>query len=596
MLSSNDPSLSINSIQAEIQKLLASEAVLQVAEEKGMEFDELKTLQVKIKVDDQPAFSPGDLATLAITIIILNPLGNAVKEATIEIWKEIVFPRLKSWAEAHSWSLESASDLDFHIKGDETMLGTKLSVLDPSLGKVISSIKTTNVTGVDQAVQRARLAQSTWKLVPAEEKIALFAKLSELLSDNSDKLIALIGQETGKRKSDAEYEVFDIIDGIAHFSRQLRLITSQDRTVPTSFLPHGTKFNTMAQLRLEPHGVAAVIMPWNFPFWIPMANLIPLLLAGNTAVFKPSESSSLVGQAIKGLFDKAGFPKSVLELVIGADAVGKALVNSSVDIIVFTGSVEAGLDVKRNAGMRPVELELGGNTASIVCKDAPLNLAVEGTVWGALYNVGQSCSGHKRVFVHKDVAEEFTQMVIDKVGSLKPGVDYGPYITKDAMNTVDERIKDAIKRGAELKIGGHPLGNLPPEYKNGNWYAPTVLVYTNDELSIISQETFGNVLPIRVVESDEEAIQLANNTSYGLNNVIWTNDHEKGENLAEKLESGMVFINEAELALVAGEYWGGWKNSGLGSIGTKLERSFKQQLIITYTGSEPREYWFPYDK
>jgi len=466
-----------------------------------------------------------------------------------------------------------------------------LVVNNPATGQEIARVQSSTPREVSRSIEKARKAFLSWRETDTEARIDLFGKLAELIQGSSDELVELMGDETGKRKSDAEYEVFDILDGITHYSRQLRLMTYSDHVVPLTYLPHGTKYNTIPEMILQPHGVVGVIMPWNFPFWIPMASIIPAVLAGNTVVFK----SPLIGEKIVSLFKSAKFPTGVVELVQGGDEVGKALVGGGIDLLFFTGSAEVGREVIKSAGVIPVEAEMGGNSASIVCEDANLDLAADGTVWGALYNAGQSCSGHKRVFVHEKVADEFTQKVLTRVKSLQPIRDYGPYISKEAMNGVNERVQDAIQRGARLLEGGTLVKDIPEKYRNGNWYLPTVIELSTDDVDLVAKETFGNILPIRVVKDEQEAISLANNTSYGLTNVLWSKDLDRAKLLAAQLESGMVFINEAELALVAGEYWGGWKNSGVGRVGSKMDKCFKPKLLITYTGQEPREYWFPYE-
>lgn len=587
-------------IEEELKRLARDHSIQEEAMSHGISTSHLAELEFNVRVDEEPAISPGELATLAITIVILAPTGQLVKTALLDVWEHVLFPRLLDWIDAKRWTIEP-TDVEEGTSSPATSntkrrtIMTEITSINPSTGEKIATHQTASTNEVASAVVRAREAQASWKTTPPEERIMLFAKLGEVIEAQVDEIVSLIHEETGKRVPDAEYEPYDIMDGIGHYSRQLKLLMAKDLAVPPSFLPHGTKFNTIAELRLEPHGVVAAIMPWNFPFWIPMVNIIPSMLAGNTVVFKPSEYSTLVGKKIAELFREAGFPEGVLELVVGADEVGKALVTSGIDFVFLTGSVEAGLDARRNVGLKPVEFELGGNSASIILEDADIDLAVEGTVWGGVYNAGQSCSGHKRVYVHEAIADEFKRRVLEKVNSLVPVRDYGPYIRQSQLEEVDRRVQDAVRQGAKLLTGGQPPKNLPKEYEGGFWYAPTVLEYADDALSLVSKETFGNVLPIRVVGSTDQAIKLANATDYGLNNILWSQNLEEAEKLAGQLQSGMVFINEAELALVAGEYWGGWKNSGIGSIGTKLEKCFKQQLLIAHTGSKPRDYWFPYE-
>lgn len=474
--------------------------------------------------------------------------------------------------------------------------------INPSTGHVIKEFASMSAQDVATAVNKAAAAFETWSKTPFEKRAELFQSFGKKLLDAADELTTLIRDETGKRDSDAAYEIFDFISiadggsgGIDFCIKQMKeILQQQERKLPGDYLPHGMG-PTTAKVQLLPHGVVGMIMPWNFPLWIPLVNIIPVLMAGNTVVFKPSEYSTLVGLKIKELFEKAGFPQDILQVIIGGEETGKALVQSEVNQIWITGSVEAGVDVLSKAGVRPVEVELGGNSASIVCEDADIDLAVAGSVWGATYNAGQSCSGIKRVFVHEAVAKDFIDKAVEAVKSLRTGIDYGPLIRSSQRDIAVQRIKSAVKAGAQVLTGGEIPNDLPEDLKNGYWLKPTVLIYEDHNLDLVAEETFANVMPIFVVKSEKEAVDCANNTPYGLTNAIWTKDSAKGNRLASQLQSGMVFINEVEVALLLGEFWRGWKNSSIPGVGSKLDRCFKQQLFIEYQGSEPREYWYPYE-
>lgn len=463
---------------------------------------------------------------------------------------------------------------------------------NPATGETLAKLPATPIPEVHAAIARAREALPAWKATSVEDRCALFERLAQLMDEQADALMDLICEESGKIRGDAEYEVVDIIDGVAHFNRQMRLLAYGYHDVPQDFLPRGTRYNTLSELRYEPHGVVSVIMPWNFPFWIPMTNLIPAMLAGNTAVFKPSEYTPLIGNRIVELFQQAGFPKDVLQIVHGADEVGKAMVAGDVDLILFTGGLQAARHIKNHAGMKAVWVESGGNTGSVVCADADVETAVAGTVWGGTYHAGQSCSSHKRVYVHKDVADEFIAGVKAKIESLRPLEHFGPYIRHEAMWSVHTQVQDGVARGATLLTGGEPIADMPAPYTNGYWYPPTALVFEDDSLPVVAEEVFGNVLTIRVVNSDEEGIAKVNDTNYGLTAIVWTGDLDRGRRIADQLDAGMAFVNDADIFLVAGEYWGGWHDSGIGTTGTKLEKCMKQKLVITHTHPGPRDYWF----
>ena len=215
-------------------------------------------------------------------------------------------------------------------------------------------------------------------------------------------------------------------------------------------------------------------------------------------------------------------------------------------------------------------------------------------VWGATYNAGQSCSGIKRVFVHQAIADEFIEQVVVAVEILQAGRDYGPLIRASQRDEVLQRLKEAKANGAIILTGGQKQPTLDNKYAEGYWLAPTVLLYKNSDLRIVREETFANVLPICIVDDIDAAIQQANDTPFGLSNAIFSRDIAKAQSIAQRLESGMVFINEVEVALLYGEYWRGWKNSSVAGAGSKLEQCFKQQLIVTHQGKQVRDYWYPY--
>ena len=292
-----------------------------------------------------------------------------------------------------------------------------------------------------------------------------------------------------------------------------------------------------------------------------------------------------MGLKIKDLFESAGFPKGVISVIIGGSDVGQELVSSDIDKIVITGSVEAGNDVMKRAGIKPALLELGGNDAAIVCEDANLSQAVPAICWGAIYNAGQACNGIKRVYVHKKIAREFTNQVAAYIKQLKRERDYGPIISENARSIIFSRVQDAIRLGAKVILGGQ-VDNAP-----GFWLDPIVLVFNNDELELISKETFGPILPIRIIDSEQDGIKLANSTCYGLGANIWTRDIKKGRQIAAQIEAKMVCINEALFGLPGGEYWGGWKNSGLGTTENRLMSFQKRKIVIANSSNAPRSWW-----
>ena len=322
-----------------------------------------------------------------------------------------------------------------------------------------------------------------------------------------------------------------------------------------------------------------------------MMNLIPALYTGNAIIVKSSEYSTMVTLKVAKLFKEAGFPKNLVQVAIGADETGKALVKSDISKIFLVGSIETGKSVTQNFGIKPVQAELGGNSSAIVLKDADIDLAIEAIVWGATYNTGQECVGIKRCFVDEKISKEFTQKIIEKIKTLRAGIDYGPYIRIEALKEVESRVHSAEKQGAKLLCGCEKITRKGYE---GYWLTPSVVIHSNDELELVKTETFGNVIPIATFKTEKELLHRVNNTEYGLSNAIFTKDIKKAEMLAEQIESGMVFINDVFINYRGWDHWVGWKNSGIEGTEDKIMQYLKKKVVTINKSSQKRAYWYPY--
>jgi len=315
------------------------------------------------------------------------------------------------------------------------------------------------------------------------------------------------------------------------------------------------------------------------------------LISGNAVVIKPSEYTTLIALDIKDYYRQAGFPDGLVEVLIGADETGKLLVKSDIDKIFFVGSIETGKDILANAGIKPVQVELGGNSAALVLKDADLNLAVNAVAWGGTYHAGQDCVGIKRVFVVESIADKFVNQLVDTVKNLRPGIDYGPFIRSEALETTKRRVDNAVSKGAKLMCGNQ---KITTKEGNGFWLTPSVILHANPELELVAEETFGNVLPVMIVKDEQEAIKLANDSRYGLSNAVFTKDLSRGQEIADQIQSGMVFVNDALVAMLGLDYWTGWKQSGFGTPEPKIKQFLKQKVITVNKSGQPRAFWYPY--
>lgn len=417
---------------------------------------------------------------------------------------------------------------------------------------------------IEAAISAARAAYPAWRLVPAPRRAEILFRAGEEMIRRKEELAQSMTREMGKVIKEARGDVQEAIDMVFFIAGEGR--RSHGFTAPSE-LP-----NKAAWCERQPMGVVGAITPWNFPSAIPIWKLAPALVLGNTVIFKPASDTPLTAHRLVEILNAAGLPKGVLNLVHGPGSVcGNALVESDdVDLISFTGSSEVGRHI--NAGCAPsfkrVSLEMGGKNGIIVMDDADIDLAVEGSIWGAFGTSGQRCTASSRIIVHKAVVEEFSAKLAARAKALKLGdgldekTDVGPVINKAAQQKILEYIEIGKAEGAKLLAGGAAETSGP--CADGWFVQPTVFGDVKTSMRIAQEEIFGPVTAVIPVGSLEEAIEAANSTRYGLSASIYTRDVNKAFHAARDVYTGIFYFNSATIGAEIQMPFGGTRETGNG--------------------------------
>ena len=441
----------------------------------------------------------------------------------------------------------------------------RLALASPANLEPIGEIEIQNAADVAAAVDRARKAQVDWGALPISERARFMVRALEILLERQEDILSTVIAETGKPRTEAlQMEVFAVGDALNYYAKNAeRILKTEKKKL------HGIS-RWMKRLRIvyRPLGVVGVISPWNAPFVLAMNPSIQALIAGNAVILKPSEITPFSGLLAGEIFAKAGLPDGLFQVLTGDGETGAALCRAGVDKVAFTGSVATGRKVAVSCAEQliPCTLELGGKDAMIVCDDVNLDYAAAGAVAGAFMNTGQYCCGTERVYVVDAVADAFTEKVVKRVSELRQGADgefdVGAIFWPRQLEIIEEHVADARERGATVLTGGRRNPDL-----QGLFYEPTVLTDVDHGMQIMRQETFGPVLPIMRVANEEEAIELANDSAYGLGGSVWTRDNRKGIKIAERMESGSVCVNDMTMTYGIQEApFGGRKESGIGQV------------------------------
>jgi len=482
-------------------------------------------------------------------------------------------------------------------QGSVTSQGT-LAVYEPGSGKLLGEVRVATAAQVRETVQAARAAQPEWARKSFAARREVLLRFKDLLLDRAAEFCDHLTRENGKTRNESLFmEVLPVADAAHYYGNHAQKLLREEK-ISLHLFPHKKSY-----LRRHPRGIIGIISPWNYPFSIPAADAIAALMAGNAVVVKPSEFTPIILEKTRALFEEAGLPRGLFGVVQGKGDVGAELIRSGINMVIFTGSVATGKKVNVAAAeqMIPCVLELGGKDPAIVLADADVESAARKIAWGAFANSGQTCASVERVYVHESIAKPFTEKVTELARKLRQGepnqheVDVGAMTTQAQVEIVKRHLDEARQRGAKVLVGGEIT--VTPE--GARFVQPTVLVGTTQDMAIVREETFGPMLPIMTFKSEDEAIKLANDSSYGLSAYVFTKDRAKADRIANQLIAGTVMHNDTLYTHAATETpWGGVKSSGLGRVHGK--HGIQDLCEVRHVNLEridfPAFWYYPYSR
>jgi aldehyde dehydrogenase (NAD+) len=466
----------------------------------------------------------------------------------------------------------------------ETFTRVNPANTDETLGKFQKG----NQIDAEKAINAADAALDAWSSTPAPKRAKYLQKTAELISQQKTELAEIMTREMGKTLHDSLADVQETIDVALYAAAEGKRLLGY--TVPSE---KPEKFAMTIKL---PIGVAALISPWNFPMAIPGRKIFFALVCGNTAVLKPSSDTPICATKLIELLQKAGIPKGVLNLVTGpGETVGMALIKDKrVRVVSFTGQKETGAAIVREAGLKRVNLELGGKNPIIVMDDADVQLAVNGVLWGGFETTGQRCTASSRVIVHEKVKSNFEKMLLAQIRGLKlgngldPQTDVGPLINKAAQAKVSQYVELGKSEGARLLTGG----KIPPGLR-GWFFEPTLFTDCTRGMRIAQEEIFGPVVTILTAKDLQDAISIANSVEYGLSSAIYTNNIKNAMIAIQRLQAGLTYVNSSTIGAEVQLPFGGTKHSGNtredGPKGTDEFTELKT-VYIDYSGNLQKTY------
>jgi len=463
--------------------------------------------------------------------------------------------------------------------------GETLNKISPVDGQVIGTFPSATRDDVDRAIESAEESFEKWFALGSVARSKILYRANELIMKHRDELESLLMKENGKIKLETKEEVDGVIDQIQYYAEFARKITGD-------LVEGDTSTRKIFQYKV-PVGVVVALTPWNFPAAMVARKLAPALLTGNSVVLKPSSDTPFTAEWIVRKFVEAGVPRGVLNLVTGKGSViGDYIVaHRKVNLITMTGSTATGQRIMKNASnnMSKLVLELGGKAPFMVWKDADLKNALRTLLWAKFWNTGQSCIAAERLYVHESIYEKFMKMFIDATSRITVGdpmtAGMGPLINKDALQTTEKFVSEAVASGAKVALGGN-VPKLPGNLANGYFYEPTIIENVSQKSTLFQEEVFGPVLGAMKVQDEEELFSYANDSKYGLASYLFTSDPNLIFTAAERIRFGELYVNMPGPESSQG-YHTGFRMTGQAGEGSKygIEEYVKlKNVYVDYSG------------
>jgi acyl-CoA reductase-like NAD-dependent aldehyde dehydrogenase len=484
------------------------------------------------------------------------------------------------------------------VQANGAAAATTIAVENPATGELITTIPLLGAEDIEPMAQRAHVAQPAWEAIGFEERGKVLRRAQKWMLDNAERVIDVVVSESGKTHEDAQLaDLGYTVSALGFWAKEAPNYLADER-VPSWNNPVAVGKKLI--IRYAPVGVVGVIGPWNYPIANSFGDCIPALAAGNSVILKPSEVTPLSSLLMEEMMRECGLPEDVFQVATGDGSTGAALI-AGVDCVMFTGSTRTGKTVMKAAAeaLIPCYLELGGKDPMIVCADADVERAANAAAFYSMNNGGQVCISVERVYVEEPVYDEFVQKVTDNIRELRQGapagvgtVDIGAVTFPPQLEIIDSHVRDAVEKGAKVLTGGHPHA------ESGRFYEPTVLVDVDHTMKCMQEETFGPTLPIMKINGPDEGVRLANDSEFGLQASVWTRDVRHGEELARRIDAGVVCVNDAQVNYTALNLpMGGWKASGLGTrhgAGGIRKYTKVQSLLVTRRALKREPFMFPY--